>query len=87
VLKGGKHYNFVCVWCWNVFPDDRMPLQHCTIEEEVDRNELANLALIRDAGTSAGARRPWLGRRFVVARNQCKREGRDRKEEGGKWRR
>jgi hypothetical protein len=46
--EGGKHHNLICVGCWNVFPSDRTPLQHCMIGEEVVRNELVNLALIHD---------------------------------------
>jgi hypothetical protein len=47
-LKGGKHHDFICIGCRNLFTGSRAPLQHGTIREKVVHNELADLTFICD---------------------------------------
>jgi hypothetical protein len=44
----GEHRNLICIWCRNVFPGGRTPLQYNTVRDEVVCNQLADLAFIYD---------------------------------------
>jgi hypothetical protein len=44
----GKHHNFVCIGCGNVFSDGRPPLQHDTIGEKIVLNKFVNFFFVCD---------------------------------------
>jgi hypothetical protein len=46
--EGGKHQNFVCIGCREIFTGSRTPLQHGEVWEKVVHNKFANLTFIYD---------------------------------------